>query len=111
MAAFDDELLQSAEDDARCIEYIKAYLPQELKERFDDELLEYFLDVIYEYYTESGILDATPDSEGFIDIDLEKLAEYMAKQAKKDNMGTFDPDELLLIAQAEGDYADSIEEE
>ena len=46
MANFEDELLQDAEDDARTIEYIKNYLPQELKERFSEEELYYFLDAL-----------------------------------------------------------------
>ena len=58
MATFEDELLQDAEDDARTIEYIKNYLPQDLKDKFSDEELYYFLDVIGEYYV--GVIDAAP---------------------------------------------------
>ena len=91
MATFEDELLQDAEDDARTVEYIKNYLPQELKERFSEEELYYFLDALVEYYTESGILETESDAEGFIDIDVEAIAQHLAKQAKKDKMGEFSP--------------------
>ncbi|MCF0183867.1 MAG: hypothetical protein HUK01_05995 [Bacteroidaceae bacterium] len=107
---FEDELMLSAEDDARCVEYIKAYLPQELKERFDEEKLYYFLDVIYEYYANSGILDQDADADGCIDIDMEALAAHMAEQAKKDNIGDFAAEDLLWIANGEAEYSEQAEE-
>ena len=55
MGLEDDFLLADA-DDEKTIEYIKNYLPQELKEKFTDDELYYFLDLIDEYYSESGIL-------------------------------------------------------
>ena len=65
METFEDQLLQDAEDDARTIEYIKNYLPQDLKDKFSDEELYYFLDVIGEYYV--GLIDAS-NNEDAIDI-------------------------------------------
>lgn len=52
--------MQNDVDDEKTIEYIKNYLPQELKEKFSDDEFYYFLDLIDEYYSESGILDAQP---------------------------------------------------
>ena len=66
MDSLEQELLQDAEDDARTVEFIKNYLPQEVKDKFTDEELYYFLDVIVEYYAKSGILDAAPDKDGYI---------------------------------------------
>ena len=51
--SLEQELLQDAEDDARTVEFIKNYLPIEVKEKFTDEDLYYILDVIVEYYTTS----------------------------------------------------------
>ena len=57
MIMVDDIFQQEAEDDLKTIEFIRNYLPTEVKERFsdkdgnfDDELIQYFLDVIWEYY-------------------------------------------------------------
>lgn len=111
MATLDEELLQEAEDDRKTVEYIQNYLPQELKERFSEEELYYFLDVLVDYYTNSGVLDAKPDSEGFIDIDIEAVSEHLAAQAKKDKMGTFEPDELRWIVEGEMEYAERLEDE
>lgn len=106
---FDDELLQDAEDDRRTVAYIRQYLPQELKERFTDDLLYYFLDVLVDYYTTSGILDAEPDKDGFINIDIDAVAQHMAQQARKDKMGDFTPDELRWVAEGEMEYGESQE--
>ncbi len=103
MASLDDELLLDAEEDARTIAYIRQHLPAALQEAWDDELLYYFLDLIVEYYAESGILEATPDKDGYVEIDVERVAEHVAAKAKKEKMGDFAPEDLLLVVQAELD--------
>ena len=107
----EDDFLKEDLDDEKTIEFIKNYLPQELKERFKDDELYYFLDLIDEYYTESGILDAQPDADGYIEIDLEKIVDYIRKEAHKDEVGDFDPEDLLFVVQGEMEYTDSLEEE
>lgn len=111
MASIEEELLNDAQEDARAVEYIRQHLPQELQEKFTEDDLYYFLDVIVEYYAESGILDAEPDNEGFVDIDLEAMADYMAKKAKKEGIGTFSAEDLLFIAQAESEFEETLEED
>jgi hypothetical protein len=104
----EDDFLLDDLDDEKTIEFIKNYLPQELKEKFSDDELYYFLDLIDEYYTESGILEAAPDEDGFVDIDLEAVAAYMAKEANKDDMGAYDAEELLFVVQGEMEYGNSL---
>ena len=41
-----DDLFFDATDDVRCVEYIRNYLPEELKERFTDDDLFYFIDLL-----------------------------------------------------------------
>ncbi len=98
-------------DDEKTIEYIKNYLPQELKEKFSDDEFYYFLDLIDEYYSESGILDVQPDGDGYIEVDLGKIVDYIIKEAHKDEMGDYDPDEILFIVQGEMEYTESLGEE
>lgn len=109
MATLDEELLQEAEDDRLTVEYIQQYLPQDLKEKFTEEELYYFLDVLVDYYASSGILDAEPDADGCIDIDIEAIAQHMAKQAQKDKMGAYDPEDLRWIVEGELEYGESLE--
>ena len=107
MASLDDELLQEAEDDRRTVEFIQSYLPQDLKDTFTEEQLYYFLDVLVEYYADSGILDVEPDKDGYIDIDIEAVAEHLAKQARKDGMGSFSSEDLRWVVEGEMEYAES----
>ena len=37
MDSLEQELLQDAEDDARTVEFVKNYLPQEVKDKFTDK--------------------------------------------------------------------------
>lgn len=107
----EDDFLRDDLDDEKTIEYIKNYLPQELKEKFSDDEFYYFLDLIDEYYSESGILDAKPDEEGYIDIDLEDIVNFIIKEARKNEMGEYEPDDILFIVQGELEYTESLEEE
>lgn len=104
----EDDFLLSDADDEKTIEYIKNYLPQELKEKFDDDKLYYFLDLMDEYYAESGILETEPDEDGYVNIDLEEVAAYIVKEAEKDEVGKFDPEEILFIVQGEMEYGNSL---
>lgn len=100
----DEELLQDAAHDAACVAYIQNHLPQELQEKFTEENLYYFIDLIVEYYAESGILDAAPDAEGYVEIDGEAIANYVVQKAKKEKVGDFDPEEIILVVGAQLDF-------
>ena len=76
-------------DDEKTIAYIRERLPQDLKEKFSDDEFYYFLDTIYDYYDKSGILDSNSE---YVDIDIEEIAKYIAKEAKKNKIGDFDPE-------------------
>ena len=60
---------------------------------------------------ESGILDADPDADGYVEIDLDKVVDYIVKEARKDEMGEYDPEEILFVVQGEMEYGDSLAEE
>ena len=107
MGSFEEDLLLDAEDDRKTVEYIQNYLPQELKNKFTEEELYYFIDVIGEYYVD--LLDKHSGDED-IDIDVEEVAKYVAKQAKKDKMGEFDPEDLRWVVDGELEYGESQEQ-
>jgi len=102
----EDDFLEQAEDDLRTVEFIRNYLPQDVKEKFTDDDLFYFMDLLADYYVESGLLDKEPDAEGFVDIDTEAVAEAIAKRAKKEKYGNFQPEDLLWVIQGELEYGE-----
>jgi hypothetical protein len=104
----EDDFLLEDEDDAKTVAFIQNYLPQDLKDKFTEDDLYYILDLIVEYYTTSGCLDAEPDAEGYIDIDQDEIVAYIVKEAKRDEMGPYDPNDVLFVVQGEMEYGNSI---
>ena len=104
MAGFDDELLMDSEENAREIEFIRAQLPAELKDKFSETDLQYMMDTIVDYYFESGILEAQPDEDGFVDIDLQAVADHVCRKASEESQKEFDPSEVFFVVQADMDF-------
>ena len=107
----EEDFLLDAEDDARAVAFIQSYLPQDLKDKFTEDDLYYILDLIAEYYTSSECLDAEPDEEGYIDIDLDKVVDYIVTAAKKEGMGPYEAEDVFFVVQGEMEYGDSLENE
>ena len=106
----EDDFLLEDQDDEQTIEFIKQYLPPELKEKFTDEDLYYILDVIVEYYTTSGCLDVEPDEEGYINIDQDAIVDFILKASQKDGMGPYEADDVFFVVQGEMEYGNSLGE-
>ncbi|SHF46183.1 hypothetical protein SAMN05444405_1091 [Bacteroides luti] len=104
----EDDFLLEDEDDEKTVEFIKNFLPQDLKDKFTDDELYYFLDVMVDYYSTSGCLDAQPDADGYVNIDQDEIVEYIVKEAKKDGMGDFNPEDILFVVQGEMEYGNSL---
>lgn len=103
-----DEFNMEDLDDEKTIAYIRERLPQELKEKFTDDEFYFFLDTIYDYYDKSGILDSNDE---YIDIDINKIAEFVVKEAKKNGIGEYTAEELFFIIEGELAYNGIIDEE
>lgn len=105
MSTFEEDMLADAEDDMKTVEFLRNYLPQEVKEKFTDEDLYYILDVLGEYYCD--LLEKADDSDE-MDIDIDAASEYVARQAKKDKIGNFDPEDLRWVVDGELEYGESL---
>ncbi len=101
MANIDDEILKGAEEDAREVEYIMSYLPQELKEKFTEDDIYYIIDVMLEYIENSK---QEPDADGCIELNVEDIAKHIVKKAKKEDMGAFEVEDVEFVVNAEFDY-------
>ena len=92
MSTNNDELLYD-EDDS--VKFIQNYLPQELKGKFSNDDINYIVDLIYDFYESN-------------EIDEEEVVNYVIKNAQKDGVGKFEPEEITFIVQGELEYCDSI---
>ncbi len=106
----ENDFLLEDEDDEKTIEFIKNYLPQEMKDKFTDDDLYYILDLIIEYYTNSGCLDAEPDDEGYINIDQDAIVDFIMKESVKNDMGPYNPEEVFFVVQGEMEYGNQLGE-
>ena len=101
MASLDELIRQDEEENQQELAFIRSQIPADMKEFFSDSDILYIMDAIVDYYYSSGILEEDDEE---VDIDMEKVADYVCKQAKKDNVGTFDPQDVFFIVQADLDY-------
>lgn len=94
-------------DDVKTVEFIKNYLPSELKDKFTEDQLYYFLDLIDDYYVQSGILDGASDDDE-IEIDLDEIVKYIVEESKIDKVGDFEPEEVFFVVQGEMEYGTTL---
>lgn len=109
MSSMDNEILLGAEEDAREMQYIMRYLPQEVRERITEDDVYYILDVLIEYYEESGLFEKAENDE-FVDVDLEDIVAYIKKKSHKEKQGPYEEEDLLFVVQAEMDYNEQLED-
>ena len=57
----------------------------------------------------ADVLVADDDEE--IEIDLDDVTSYVAKKAKKEGMGDFDPEDLLFVIQGDFEFNDPEDED
>ena len=96
-------------DDDEAIKFIKNYLPENMREKFSDDDIEYIIDLIYEYYSEQGLLDDDESDDDIdVEIDEDEMVAYVIKQAKSDGVGKFEADEIAFVVRGELEYCESI---
>ncbi len=102
------ELMKYDEDDA--IKFIRATLPQEVSERYDDDEILYVIDIIWDWYERNGYLKIDAGVTEEEELDVAKLTAYVAKEIKKDGEIVMDPADIDMIVKGELEYEESIED-
>ena len=93
-------------DDDDAVEFIHNYLPQDLKEKFQDDTLYYILDLICEFYEKNDYL-----SEDDEEKEEKDLIAFIVQQSKKNAIGNFKPEDILLVLRAEEAYMNTLDVE
>ena len=91
-------------DEEAAVEFIHNYLPQDLKEKFPDDTIYYILDLICEFYEKNDYLDDDDDEK-----EEKELIAFIVQQARKDAIGNFLPDDVLMVLLAEKAYFDTLD--
>lgn len=105
-SAIDNELFRGAAEDAKEVAFIQSYMGVENRELFTEEDIYYCLDVLLEHL---DTLSDKADEDGFIDINTEEIARHIQKKAKKEGMGPYELDALILLIDAELEYNEQLE--
>ena len=101
MASIEEEIMLDEQENQRELEFIRCQLPSDAKMHYSDEDILYMMDAIVDYYYTSGILESNDDE---IDIDMEAIANYVCQQASQNGVGTFDPQDVFFVVQADLDF-------
>ena len=104
-----DEFMLEDLDDDKTVEFIKNYVSQELKEKLTDDDLDFFLDSICDYYCDNGTFDQDPDAEGCVDVDVDAVADYLLKEAKKHKVEGYDMEDMIQIVNGELEFGEQFE--
>ena len=107
MSTIDNEILLGAEEDAKEVAFIYNYIGQENRENFSEDDIYYCIDVVLEYLEK---LSSKADADGYIDVDIEDIVKHIEQNAKKEGMGPYDHDALLLLVDAELEYNEQAED-
>jgi len=91
-------------DEDIAVDFIHNYLPQDLKEKFSKDTLYYILDLICEFYEANDYLNDDDEEK-----EENELISFIVTQSKKDKVGIFLPEEVILVLRAEEAYMDTLD--
>ena len=94
-------------DDTEAVNFIKNYLPDNIKGKFSDDDINYIIDLIYDFYDSKGLMDEGEDDED-VEINEDELVSFVVKSALSDEVGKYEADDVSFIVQGELAYCESI---
>ena len=86
-------------DDDVSVEFIHNYLPQDLKEKFPEDTIYYILDLICEFYERNDYLNEDDEEK-----EEKELIAFIVQQAQRDAIGSFFPEDVLMVLRGEEAY-------
>lgn len=96
-------------DEKQAIDFMRSRLPEEWRDRYDDDELLNVIDIIWDYYEDNGLLDidSALDDED-TDPDVDEIVAHVAKMLRKDKGAQVAQDHVAAIVEAELAYEQSI---
>ena len=96
------------EDNA--VKFIRAELPESIREKYDDDEILSIVDIIWDYYEDNGYLSLNSIETEEEQLDVDDLVKYVKKEVKNDQELIMDSKYVELIVKAELDYEESLED-
>ena len=95
-------------DDAESVRFIKNFLPESVKQKFNDDDIIYIVDLIYEYYDSKGYMDDEEDEVIDVEIDEDEIVTFIINNALSDGIGKYKAEDVSFVVQGELEYCESI---
>lgn len=92
-------------DEEAAVAYIQNQLPLDLKDKFSEDNIYYLLDTICDFYDNNDYLNEDDNEEK----EERELINYLISQAKKDEIGVYNEEEIRLFLRAEDAYNDTLD--
>ena len=99
MAILDEELIRDANEDAEAIRHIRAQMPSSMSALCTDADLQQIIDATVDTLATSDILESQTDADGFIDINLDILAQQVAKEVGQTGINGLSTDDIQFIVE------------
>ena len=111
MAILDEELIRDANEDAEAIRHIRAPMPSSMSALCTDADLQQIIDATVDTLATSDILESQADADGFIDINLDILAQQVAKEVGQTGINGLSTDDIQFIVETWMDFDESQNED
>ena len=97
-----NEIKEYDEDEA--IKFIKAFVPQDLKNKYSDDDILIIIDTIFDYYDEKGFMDIDADDDEEVDVSVPDLVGYVKNSLRKDSDNIIEMDDVMNLVLGELEY-------
>lgn len=103
-----DELKQYDEDKA--VDFIRALLPEEIRNKYSDDDILLVIDTIWDYYESKGLTSLNASDEDDDEkLDVDDIVRYVRREIKKDNEIIMDPQDITYIIKGELEYEETLD--
>ncbi len=96
-------------DEDKAVEFIRAFLPAEIRDKYTDDEILFVVDCIWDYYESKGLLELSSDFDEEEQLDIKDLTDYVLKAIKKDGELIMDTADIEYIVKGELAYEESLD--
>lgn len=98
-----------AYDEDQAVKFIRAFIPEEIRDKYTDDEILFVIDTIWDYYESKGLLEVSADADEDDDTDVEALTAYVLKELKKDGEILMDDKDVDQIVKGELAYEETLD--
>lgn len=97
-------------DEDEAVKFIKALLPEDIRNKYAEDDILFIIDCIWDYYESNGFLSLSHLDNEEEELDITELLEYVINAIRKDGIIITDIQDIKYIVNAELEYEESLED-